>query len=110
MLIITGDDIKLTRGDSLIVELELEKGGETYTPQQGDSLRFAVSTGYKGQVGYTLHISKPISPEDLVIHLDPEDTEDLAYKKYHYDVEMTYVDGEVDTCLSGDFELTGDVE
>ena len=110
MLIITGDDIKLTKGDSMIVELELEKGEETYTPQEGDQLRFAVSTGYRGEIGYVLHLSKPIDPEDMLIRLDPEDTTDMAKKRYHYDVEMTYADGVVDTCLSGEFELTGDVE
>lgn len=110
MLIITGNDIKLTKGDSMAVELELEKSGETYTPQPGDTLRFAVSTGYKGEIGYALQFSKPISTGDLLIRLAPEDTETLAYKRYHYDVEMTYASGEVDTCLSGEFELTGECE
>lgn len=33
---INGNDITLTRGDTLILQIEISKGDEVYTPVEGD--------------------------------------------------------------------------
>lgn len=43
-----GNIIKVTRGDTLPLTATLTKGDGVYTPVSGDSIRFALSTGYKG--------------------------------------------------------------
>lgn len=53
MLTIDGNNnITLTRGDTLTLTVELTKDGETYTPEEGDVIRFALSKGYLGEPGY----------------------------------------------------------
>lgn len=109
MLKIVRDTISLTRGDSMLVQLELEKGDETFTPATGDVIKFSVSRVPKGNPGYSLLISKTVNNDTLILELLPEDTADLDYGSYLFDLEITYASGEIDTFASGTFVLTEEV-
>ena len=54
------NNITLTRGDTLTLTVSLLKDNTPYVPAEGDSIRFAVSKGYKGQSDYSLKLSKAI--------------------------------------------------
>lgn len=110
MLKIEGNEIKVTRGDSLAIELTLKKGDEEYIPEEGDKIRFAISDRYKGEAGYKLHLTKEIPHDTMLIRLTPQETSDFRYKKYNYDIEITYASGEVDTFISSHITFTGESE
>lgn len=103
------NNITLTRGDSLTLTVSMTKDNQTYTPTEGDSLRFALSKGYKGQPQYALKLEKDIDISTLTFTLGSTETQ-LPYDTFNYDVELTYQDGNVDTFISGLFTITGECE
>lgn len=110
MIKITNNKIEMTRGDSLVANVEITKDGEAYTPVEGDYIRFAMSKEYKGDKKYVLVLSREIPYDTLILELYPEDTGELAYGEYNYDIEITYSDGRVDTFISSTITLTKEVE
>ena len=111
MISLKGNEITMTRSDSLILNLSLfNKDGTEYVPIEGDYIRFAMSTGYLGDVNYILHINKEIPIDTMILELEPEDTHDLAYVKYNYDIEITHADGRVDTFISSTLKLVKEVK
>ena len=70
-----------------------------------DSIRFAVK--HKSMLGdksdYTdidPLINIQIPTDTLILTIEPEDTKDLGFGKYVYDVEITFSDGTVDTFIT----------
>lgn len=109
MLIIDGHKITLTRGDTMTIMVSILKDNEPYEIQEGDSIRFALSTGYKAGPGYTLILSKEIPTDTLIFTLSSAETE-LAYRNYNYDIEITHSDGSVDTFISSTLRIIGEVK
>lgn len=107
---IKGDQITLTRGDTLLVTLIITDGRNAYTPMPGDVIRFAMSKKYKSKAGYELLLVRPIPTDTLVLELQPEDTATLNYGTYNYDIQITRSDGRVDTFISSTITLTEEVE
>ena len=110
---VDGNRITLTRGDSLYVEIGLKRGTQTYTPQEGDKIRFALkSTKVVGgeYADKAPLILKTIPNDTLILHLAPGDTKPLPFGDYVYDVELTYANGDVDTFITeAPFALTREV-
>lgn len=121
MLIIDGkNNMLLTRGDTLTLTVTLlhevdpvapatEPTIEPYTPEEGDVIRFAISKGYKTEVGYELILSKTIPHDTLTFTCSSTETS-IPYRTYNYDVEITHPDGCVDTFISGKLTITGEVK
>ena len=82
----------MTRGDTFVRTINLTKNGEKYTPKEGDRIRFAMSKTYKDKKGYSLLVEKLIDNETLEWIIDSNDTKDLPYGKYVYDLQITYGD------------------
>ena len=98
--------ISLVRGDTLKVRIEILNDGEIYTPQNGDTLRFAMKKDYSSS---RVLINKSIPTDTLILHLKPEDTKKLAFGEYVYDIEITFANGDVDTFISGILNLKSEV-
>jgi len=97
MVIIDGTTIIMTRGDTLRVELVLEDlDGNPYIPAEDDVIRFAVKKHY---LDTNPLIHKIIPNDTLLLTLKPEDTKQLYFGDYVYDIEITYEDGDVDTFI-----------
>ena len=103
---ISGYKIQLTRGDSLYCTVGMTREGAPYTPQEGDVVRFALKrdklTTNGSYVDYSDEeplILKTIPNDTLVLHLEPEDTKDLKFGTYVYDIEITFANGDVDTFI-----------
>lgn len=91
-------NIQMTRGDTFVRTIHLSKNGEEYIPGDNDIIRFAMSKVYKGKTGYELLIEKIIDNSSLQWVIDAEDTAQLPYGKYVYDLQITYGDtGYVET-------------
>lgn len=99
--------ITLVRGDSLHLKVNIYVDKEPYIPQLGDSVRFAMKQSYQSN---KLLIKKNIPIDSMELHLEPSDTKKLNFGKYVYDIEITFYNGDVDTFISGEFELTPEVE
>ena len=94
---IDGTTITLTRGDSFYCQLSLTRGGEAYTPDPSDTIRFALKKDYFDTEAL---ITKTIPNDTLVLSLLPADTKTLAFGTYVYDIEITFADGDVDTFIN----------
>lgn len=105
-----GNIIKVTRGDTLPLAVSLTKGDTEYTPRSGDAIRFAISTGYKGQKNYKLILTKDIPTDSLTFELSADETQSLADARYNYDVQITYADGDVETFVSSVLLMLDEVE
>ena len=114
---INGTTIRLTRGDTLPITVVIyEPDGKTeYEIQPGDSVRFALkhSSMTQGRTAFTDAeplILKQIPTDTLLLQLDPEDTANLCFGTYKYDIEITLADGNVCTFIeNADFILSPEV-
>lgn len=97
-------DITMTRGDSLYAAVTMEQNGQPYEPEEGDAVRFAVSSGS------ATVIYKEIPLDTMVLHLKPEDTKKLFIGTYPYDIQLTTAGGDVDTFVRGLLRLLREVE
>lgn len=104
------NNITLTRGDTLTVQIALRRGTQTYTPEEGDAIRIACSNDYYGEVLYDLMFEAPIPDDTLTVTIPASTTKGLDYGVYNYDVEITHADGCVDTVLSAKLIITGEVK
>ena len=106
---VSGTDIELTRGDTFKRTLILSDAeGNPFTPAEGDEIRFALKKKVKDE---TVLINKIITNDNLVLKLNPEDTKELAFGDYVYDIQITYSNGDVDTFITvSKFKITEEVE
>lgn len=112
---VQGTSISLTRGDTLRVKINITLDDEPYTPQAGDSVRFALKhptfnakkTDYKDAEPLIL---KDVPIHNLILELEPEDTKPLDFGNYVYDLQITFADGRVDTFITeAKFKITPEV-
>lgn len=101
---ISGNTIRLTRGDSFYCAVGMTQGTTPYVPAEGDVVRFALKRNRLRPGGGEYAdkdplILKVIPNDTLILHLAPEDTAGLEFGEYVYDIELTYANGDVDTFI-----------
>lgn len=101
---VEGNKITMTRGDTLILQVNISQGEEPYVPVEGDSVRFAVksrlnSRGTAFKEAEPL-INKNIPTDTMLLTLEPDDTKQLPFGEYAYDIEITFNNGVVDTFIT----------
>lgn len=97
MLYIDDKTIKLTRGDTArltVPIVNLANNGE-YTMESGDILYFTVKKTAKDS---DFLFQKSVTGSNS-IHIRPEDTANLSFGKYKYDVQLTTATGDVYTVI-----------
>lgn len=108
--------IKMTRGDTLKIQISLYKNDEIYTPNEEDQIRFAlkrniINDDNSGYIDDEPLILKTVPNDTMILKLDPEDTKQLPFGTYVYDMQITFSDGSVDTFITPtEFELTPEVD
>ena len=104
-VILTNNQIIMTRGDTLSIFVKIMDGDEEYTPASGDVIRFALKrnrmnqskTAFSDQVPL---ITKTIPSTTQQLTLTPNDTKKLEFGDQVYDIELTKAsDGTVDTII-----------
>ena len=104
MYTINGTTISMTRGDTLIVQVQIYRDGQAYTPENGDAVRFALkqrlNAAGTGFVPAEPLILKDIPIDTMQLRLNPADTKTLAFGSYAYDIEITFANGIVDTFIA----------
>lgn len=110
MIKISGNTIRMTKGDTLEVPVVImTKHGDVYIPSEGDEIRFAMKAEYNDPEPL---IRKIIPNDTLILRLESSETKNLEVRKvpYVYDIQLTTVTGTVDTFLSGGLYLTEEVD
>lgn len=104
MYYVEDNKIYLTRGDSLSIELELtDSAGGKYTPAEGDRVEFTVKS--------SVNMREPlIVKTGTLININYEDTAELPFGGYVYDVQITFANGERDTVIAPVRGLDGKAE
>ena len=105
MYTVDGTTIRMTRGDTVAIEVGMTRSGSAYTPQADDSLRFALKhakftaarTDYEDAQPL---ITKTIPTDTMLLRIEPEDTAELGFGEYAYDIEITFANGDVDTFIA----------
>lgn len=101
--------IFLTRGDTFKAHLTINNpDGTEYTPQEGDTVRFALKENIEDQECLIL---REIPIDTMLLVLNPEDTKGLEFGSYVYDIQLTKANGDVDTFITASkLKLTAEVE
>lgn len=94
----------LTRGDTAQFTITPKRSdGTVYELQEGDVVEFTVKKK-------TSDSAAVISKVGLDVEIAPQDTCELRYGVYKYDVQLTFADGRVDTFIGPcDFAITEEV-
>lgn len=95
---VRGTTITLTRGDSFAATIIIvDSEGKSYIPDKKDVIRFAMKSDYDDDAPLLI---KNIPVNTLILSIDPDDTKNLEFGKYVYDIELTKSTGEVDTFIT----------
>lgn len=101
------NNISLTRGDTCTFNIDLvDADGNPYVTHEGDTMRFAMAKNYGTNNPL---VNKNIPVDTLIFKLDPQDTKELEFGQYVYDIQFTDHNGDVSTILLGRITLTKEV-
>ena len=97
--------IRLTRGDTAVINLSLKMNGEDYVLNECDA---CVLTVKKRVVDEEVLLQKQLINGQFII--EPTDTSALPYGTYKYDVQLTTTEGVVNTVITPkDFVIDAEV-
>ena len=101
--------IYLTRGDTFKATISISNpDGTPYIPEEGDQIRFALK---KDIYDTDCLIVKDVPINTMELVLEPQDTKNLDYGSYVYDMQLTKANGDVDTFITASkFKLTYEVD
>lgn len=100
-----GKNIVHTRGDTAVLRLNLDVNGEPFALRDGDTATFSVKKNLK-DTDYVLQKTA----EDGVFVFRHEDTQDLAFGNYWYDIQVKTQEGQVVTVVGpAQYQLVADV-
>lgn len=100
--------ITLTRGDTFSAKVSITNSdGTAYQPMIGDKIRFAMKKSVRDNDPILV---KDIPVNTMMLVLEPNDTKQLEFRTYIYDLELTKATGEVDTFVTlAKIIITGEV-
>lgn len=100
-------EIQLTRGDTARLTVPItDSTGQPYTIKADDVLTLTVKKEYEDEEAL---IEKKVTGGNS-FHIKPEDTKELEFIKYKYDVQLTTADGDNYTVLADKtFTITREV-
>lgn len=102
------NNIYLTRGDTGIFTVNLfDCDGNPYVPDPGDTIRFAMAK--KFGASSDVLVNKQFPADTLTLEIQPQDTKNLAFGDYVYDIELTDASGHVSTVIIAKIQLTKEV-
>ncbi len=100
MIKVNSNHIYMTRGDTVSFNCQIQYSNSSkteYEMQTGDTLVFTVRTKAKNTSGDDYLIQKSSTTNQIA--LLPEDTALLNYGDYVYDIQLTLIDGSINTII-----------
>ena len=96
MVKVEGTTILMTRGDTATINLSIKDDNKIeYELEEGDVVVFSVKQNLSDE---SYLIQKTFSDKEIVI--EHNDTKELPFGKYLYDVQLTFSDGKVATIIT----------
>lgn len=100
MLQVNGTSVKMTRGDTAEINIQLkDETGTQINLVTGDTIYFTVKTSPHSTVKTLQKVITTFDAGIATIELAPADTADLSYGKYVYDIQYNRLDGFVRTVV-----------
>lgn len=108
MLVIENNKIKLTRGDTMRLTINLtDSSGNPVTLSENDSIIFRMKKNARIE---TMLIEKYGDTSQMLIELDQQDTVKIPFGAYKYEIEVVY-DGDHYTIIENeDFTIGEELE
>lgn len=100
-----GYDIELTKGDTLLLNIDPKINGEEYEPEEGDVFRFATKRKYSKEDP----IVKDIPTDTMILCMQKEETKLLEVGEYDFDIEFTSAAGFRSTFIEGTLKILKEV-
>lgn len=104
---VAGNTIHLTRGDSLLLDIDVfqSDGVTPFTPASGDVIRFALKRDRLNVPGTDYQdtevlVEKIINNSTMKLELAPNDTKNLGFGVYVYDIQLVKQNGWTDTFIT----------
>ena len=94
---VDGTKITMTRGDTVRIQVAIDIDGEEYTPAEGDAVRFAAKKAWTDEEPCILIT---IPNDTLILTIEPNDTKQLEFGAYNYDLQITFANGDVATFVT----------
>ena len=82
--------IVMTRGDTERALITLKMDGEIYDMKSGDEIHFGVKANYRDAACL---IRKTYTDNPFILSIEPEDTQNLDFGNYVYDMEIVMENG-----------------
>lgn len=94
---VDGTKITMTRGDTVRIQVAIDIDGEEYAPEVGDVVRFAAKKAWTDEEPCILIT---IPNDTLILTIEPNDTKQLEFGAYNYDLQITFANGDVATFVT----------
>lgn len=104
MIIINNNNISLSRGNNAIIDVTMIKDGESYTLASGEKIMFHVKR--KNEFNKVV-LSKESTENSF--YIAPSDTATMGLGSYVYSITYYGNGGEIDTFITGEFNIMSEV-
>lgn len=108
---IQGKNISMTRGDSEAIKVTVKDTlGNIIPLVTGDTIHFTVRENVMHPTKVIEKIITEFDDGKALININPQDTGNLKFATYYYDIQLTKEDGTVKTIITpAYFTITGEV-
>ena len=108
---IKGTNISMTRGDSEAIKVTVKDTlGNVIPLVTGDTIYFTVREYVMSTTKVIEKIVTEFDDGEALITINPQDTGNLKFTSYVYDIQLTKEDGSVKTIITpANFTITGEV-
>lgn len=96
---ITGTNINMVRGDSESITVSLQKDNGVVPFNQGDTVYFTVKQSSSTEEKILQKVITEFDEGNCIIEIAPNDTKDLEFISYVYDIQLTDYNGKVTTII-----------
>lgn len=108
---IFGTSISMIRGDSESITISLkDNNGDSLYFEDGDTLFLTVKDSINTDIITLQKIVNTFQDNQAIIEIKPEDTKNLKFKDYVYDIQLNKISGYVKTIIPpSKFTIEGEV-
>ena len=97
---VTGTDLAMIRGDSESIALSLKDGEAVISFVTGDTVYVTVKCSpMVDEIALQMIVTEFNEDGNCIIEIAPNDTKDLGFRSYVYDIQLNRFDGTVTTIV-----------
>jgi hypothetical protein len=97
---VNGTDLAMIRGDSESITLSLKDGAAVVPFVTGDTVYFTVKkSSLVDEIALQKIVTEFNEDGNCIIEIAPNDTKDLGFRSYVYDIQLNRLDGTVTTIV-----------